>query len=152
MPTTWKSATAPFSVATKSWWKRPHAPYWLLKPERRWEKLLFKLTNLGHPYITVTDANYENRGELYLKHRFDGVEIRQDYARATLENLFKIWTRPVHIETIFGEVTVARSSGALRLDQAAVHAVRRAAPFPPAPDTLEDEWFRVGQWITFDRR
>ena len=51
-----------------------------------------------------------------------------------------------------GEVTVARSSGARPLDQAAVHAVRRAAPFPPAPDALDDEWFRVGQWITFDRR
>ena len=67
------------------------------------EKLLFKLTNLGHPYITVTDANYENRSELYLKHRFDGVELRLDFAKATLENLFKIWTRPVHIETIIGE-------------------------------------------------
>jgi stage V sporulation protein R len=64
------------------------------------EKLLFSLTNLGHPYITVVDANYENRGELYLKHRFDGVELRVDYAKATLENLFKIWGRPVHVQTV----------------------------------------------------
>jgi stage V sporulation protein R len=51
----------------------------------------------------VVDANYENRGELYLKHRFDGVELRQDYARDTLRNLFSIWTRPVHIQTVVGE-------------------------------------------------
>jgi stage V sporulation protein R len=31
------------------------------------------------------------------------VELRLDYAKATLENLFKIWTRPVHIETVVGE-------------------------------------------------
>lgn len=67
------------------------------------EKLLFSLTNLGHPYVTVVDANYENRGELYLKHRYDGAELRMDYAKATLENIFKIWTRPVHIQTVVDE-------------------------------------------------
>jgi stage V sporulation protein R len=67
------------------------------------EKLLFQLTNMGQPVLTVVDANHENRGELYLKHRFDGVELRLDYARATLEALQKIWTRPVHVETVVGE-------------------------------------------------
>jgi len=67
------------------------------------EKLLFSLTNMGHPYLTVMDGNFENRGELYLKHRFDGIELRVDYARATMENLFKVWSRPVHVETMVGE-------------------------------------------------
>jgi stage V sporulation protein R len=67
------------------------------------EKLLFSLTNLGHPYITVEDGNYENRGELYLKHRHDGVDLRVDYARATLERLYQIWTRPVHLQTQVGD-------------------------------------------------
>jgi stage V sporulation protein R len=67
------------------------------------EKLLFSLTNMGHPYITVVDGNYENRGELYLKHRHDGIDLRIDYSQATLERLFGIWTRPVHIQTIVGE-------------------------------------------------
>ena len=70
------------------------------------EKLLFQLTNLGHPYVTVVDANYDNRGELYLKHRFDGVELRADYAKATMEALYQVWTRPVHVQTMVGEATV----------------------------------------------
>jgi stage V sporulation protein R len=73
------------------------------------EKLLFQLTNMGQPYIEVVDANHENRGELYLKHRFDGVELRMDYAQATMEALFKIWTRPVHVQTVAGESAVLLS-------------------------------------------
>jgi stage V sporulation protein R len=76
------------------------------------EKLLFQLTNMGQPYVTVVEANHENRGELYLKHRFDGVELRQDYAKATIENLFKVWNRPVHIQTVVGEsVTILTFDG-----------------------------------------
>jgi len=70
------------------------------------EKLLFQLTNLGHPYVTVVDANFDNRGELYLKHRFDGVELRTDYAKATMEALYRVWTRPVHVQTVSSEAAV----------------------------------------------
>ncbi len=49
-------------------------------------------------------------------------------------------------------VAVATSSGTEALDAAALSAVRRAAPFPPAPEVLTDRWYSVGQWITFDRR
>jgi stage V sporulation protein R len=76
------------------------------------EKLLFSLTNLGHPYITVEDGNFENRGELYLKHRFDGVELRIDYAKATLENIHKMWNRSVHVQTVVGDnITVLSYDG-----------------------------------------
>jgi len=68
------------------------------------EKLLFQLTNQGHPFLTVEDANFENRGELFLKHRFDGLELRVDHARATLEALQRVWTRPVHVQTVVNEV------------------------------------------------
>ena len=67
------------------------------------EKLLFQLTNMGHPYITVVDGNFENRGELYLKHRHDGLDLRVDYAKATLEKVFNIWSRAVHLQTQVGE-------------------------------------------------
>ena len=48
-------------------------------------------------------CNFENRGELYLKHRHDGVDLRMDYAKATLERVFNIWSRPVHIQTVMGD-------------------------------------------------
>lgn len=64
------------------------------------QKLLAQLTNFGQPFIYVEDGNYNNRGELYLRHRHEGVDLKQDYARDTLRNLQKIWTRPVLIETI----------------------------------------------------
>ncbi|MEI7644863.1 MAG: SpoVR family protein, partial [Chloroflexales bacterium] len=63
------------------------------------EKLLFRLTNFGQPFMYVEDGNYNNRGELYLRHRHEGVDLKMDYARDTMRNLHKIWTRPIHLET-----------------------------------------------------
>ena len=63
------------------------------------EKLLFGLTNFGQPFIYVGDANFLNRGELYLLHRYEGVDLKTDEARDTLSNVYKIWKRPVHLET-----------------------------------------------------
>lgn len=67
------------------------------------EKLLFRLTNFGQPFIQVEDGNYNNRGEMYLRHRHEGVDLKMDYARDTMRNLHKIWTRPIHLETIIDE-------------------------------------------------
>ncbi|NIR51554.1 SpoVR family protein [candidate division KSB1 bacterium] len=67
------------------------------------EKLLFSLTNFGQPFIYVEDANYLNRGELYLSHKHEGVDLKLNEARDTLTNLFKIWSRPVHVETVLDE-------------------------------------------------
>ncbi|MFO0944483.1 MAG: SpoVR family protein [Planctomycetota bacterium] len=64
------------------------------------ERLLFQLTNHGRPFIYVVDSNYRNRGELFLVHKFLGVELRLDYARDVLVNLWKIWGRPVHVRTM----------------------------------------------------
>ena len=64
------------------------------------EKLLFRLTNFGQPFIYVEDGNYNNRGEMYLRHRHEGVDLKMDYARDTMRNLHKIWTRPIHLETL----------------------------------------------------
>jgi stage V sporulation protein R len=67
------------------------------------EKLLFRLTNFGQPFIYVEDGNYNNRGEMYLRHRHEGVDLKMDYARDTMRNLHKIWTRPIHLETLIDE-------------------------------------------------
>lgn len=61
--------------------------------------LLSQLTNFGQPAIYVEDANHKNRGELMLWHKHDGQDLKADYAQATLGNLAKLWSRPVHIRT-----------------------------------------------------
>jgi len=68
------------------------------------QKLLSSLTNFGQPVISVTDANYLNRGELYLTHQHEGVDLKMDEAQDTLVNIQKVWSRPVHIETVVDEV------------------------------------------------
>ena len=63
------------------------------------EKLLHQLTNFGQPSIAVHDGNFENRGELLLVHRHDGVDLKLDYARDTLKNLQSLWRRPANLAT-----------------------------------------------------
>jgi stage V sporulation protein R len=63
------------------------------------QQLLFGLTNHGQPFIYVVDANHENRGELFLLHRHEGIDLRLDWARDTLKSIQKIWARPVHLQT-----------------------------------------------------
>jgi stage V sporulation protein R len=62
-------------------------------------QLLHQLTNSGNPRIQVVNGNYRNRGELLLVHQWDGEDLRRDFAMETLKNLFRLWSRPVHIET-----------------------------------------------------
>lgn len=84
------------------------------------DKLLAQLTNFGHPYVYVVDANFDNRGELLLSHRHQGVDLRQDYARETLSSLVRIWKRPVSISTVTdGKKSFLRFDGkdhAVRID------------------------------------
>lgn len=64
------------------------------------EKLLFQLTNGGNPFISVEDANHDNRGELLLKHEHQGMDLRQDYAKDVLKSMVRIWRRPVALMTV----------------------------------------------------
>jgi stage V sporulation protein R len=64
------------------------------------QRLLFSLTNFGKPWIYVLDGNFRNRGELLLKHGYNGIELKLDHARDVLVNVHSMWTRPVHIETV----------------------------------------------------
>jgi stage V sporulation protein R len=64
------------------------------------QKILFQLTNFGEPFIVVEDSNHDNRGELLLRHRHEGVDLHEENARATLTALERIWRRPVSILTV----------------------------------------------------
>jgi len=71
--------------------------------EKRWERVRDQITanktNFGFPYIEVVDGDYDGNRELYLMHRFEGVELDMKYARKTLEYVHKLWGRDVHLET-----------------------------------------------------
>lgn len=63
------------------------------------QKLLFGLTNHARPFIFVAEGNFENRGELLLWHRHEGMDLKTDEAQDTLKNLHALWKRPVHLQT-----------------------------------------------------
>jgi stage V sporulation protein R len=63
------------------------------------DRLLFRLTNFGQPFIFVQDGNFDNRAELLLKHKHEGVDLKMDHARDTLESLARVWKRPVNLLT-----------------------------------------------------
>ena len=69
-----------------------------------WEKvrdtMIDGMTNFGVPVIRVENGDYGRRGELYLKHAFDGKPIDADYTEKTLRAIYHLWGRPVHLETV----------------------------------------------------
>ena len=62
------------------------------------ESLLYRISNMGQPYIYVVDANYRNAGELYLAQQHNGLDIEIKYAIETLKGLQHLWNRPVHLQ------------------------------------------------------
>jgi len=68
--------------------------------------LLARLTNHSAPFIYAVDGNYGNRGELLLVHKHEGKDLDFPFAQATLQNIYKIWQRPVHLETIVKDTPV----------------------------------------------
>ncbi|MFC7070710.1 SpoVR family protein [Halobaculum lipolyticum] len=80
------------------------------------KKLLLRFTNFGKPTIAVYDGNYDNRGELLLGHRYNGVALDLPKAKQTLERVFELWGRPVNLATVVTEyddheLEVARRRG-----------------------------------------
>ncbi|MES2464307.1 MAG: SpoVR family protein [Armatimonadota bacterium] len=58
------------------------------------------MTNFGIPIIRVEDGDWQRRGELYLKHAHDGKDIDTEYTERVLRAIYRLWGRPVHLETI----------------------------------------------------
>jgi stage V sporulation protein R len=67
------------------------------------KKLMLQFTNFGKPTIVVADGNYENRNELLLDHKYNGVMLDIEQAKDTLERVFELWGRPVHLRTVTKE-------------------------------------------------
>lgn len=68
------------------------------------KQLLSQLTNFGQPIMKVIDGNYKNRGELLITHLHEGTDLKHNTALETLKNLYRVWKRPVHVETVIEDV------------------------------------------------
>jgi stage V sporulation protein R len=76
------------------------------------EKLLFQLTNRGQPFMYVTDGNFQNKGELLLGHKHQGLDLDVKWSRETMRALSAIWRRPVNVETeVDGQKKIFSCSG-----------------------------------------
>jgi len=85
------------------------------------QTLLYQLTNMGQPFIYVADGNYCNRGELYLAHQHNGLDIEIKTAVETLRNLHKIWQRPVHLQAKIDDDMVLFSFAGDQPKQQTIH-------------------------------
>jgi stage V sporulation protein R len=73
--------------------------------EKDWERvrdgIVASLTNFGYPYLVIDNGDYHGNSELYIKHLFEGQELDMVYAEKTLQYVYQLWGRPVHLETIY---------------------------------------------------
>jgi stage V sporulation protein R len=72
--------------------------------DEEWEEikqtLLHQVGMGGVPVIRIVDADYNHRGELHLQHDHDGRDLQLEHAEKTLAHLYRLWTRPAHLETV----------------------------------------------------
>jgi stage V sporulation protein R len=73
--------------------------------EKNWQKvrdgIVNSMTNFGSPYLVVENGDYHGNRELYIKHLSEGQELDLNYAEKTLQYVYTMWGRPVHLETVF---------------------------------------------------
>jgi stage V sporulation protein R len=75
--------------------------------EKDWQKvrdgIVASLTNFGYPYLVIDNGDYRGNSELYIKHLFEGQELDLVYAEKTLQYVYQLWGRPVHLETVYDD-------------------------------------------------
>jgi stage V sporulation protein R len=73
--------------------------------EKDWHKvrdmIVANMTNFGYPYLVVDNGDYRGNRELYLRHMYEGQELDLNYAEKTLQHVYVMWGRPVHLETLY---------------------------------------------------
>jgi len=90
-------------------------------PVRIKQTMLYHLTNMGQPFIYVLDGNYANRGELFMAHKHNGLDIEIKTAVETLRNVYKIWQRPVHLQAQIDDEMILFSYDGHQPKQQAIH-------------------------------
>ncbi|CAM3154134.1 SpoVR family protein [Sporolactobacillus spathodeae] len=72
--------------------------------DKEWKNVRDQLVSMringGFPYIVVEDGDYQNNGELLLKHRYEGIELDLRDLQGVLKYLVQLWGKPVHLQTV----------------------------------------------------
>ena len=64
------------------------------------DRIVASMTNFGVPIISVEDADYRGNRELYLKHSYEGTPLDPNYSEKTIQYIYQLWGRSVHLETV----------------------------------------------------
>lgn len=64
------------------------------------QALINSKINGGFPYLTVKDGDYHGNRELYLVHHYEGLELDAHYIEKTMPHVYRLWGKPVHLETM----------------------------------------------------
>ncbi|MCR4419246.1 MAG: SpoVR family protein [Clostridia bacterium] len=95
-----------------------------------WEEvrrvLVRELAGGGIPRLSVADADYRGRQELYLRHLYDGRVLAAGSVERALRHLRLLWGRPVHLETVAPEGRVVYTYDGDKLEVALVRGERPA--------------------------
>jgi len=72
--------------------------------DKDWENVRDQLVGMrvngGFPYLMVEDGDYLHKGELLIKHYYEGMELDLKYIERTLPYVFYLWGRPVHLQSV----------------------------------------------------
>ncbi|QSO50255.1 SpoVR family protein [Alicyclobacillus curvatus] len=72
--------------------------------EKNWEKVRDLLcavrVNGGMPVLHIEDGDYNQNGELYVKHAYEGAELDLKHLEKTLPYLHQLWGRTCHLQTV----------------------------------------------------
>ena len=96
------------------------------------DTLVESLVNAGHPYIVVQDGDYQRTGGLYLRHVYEGRPLDLRHLEKTLQHLYRIWGRPVYLETVVAGKTEIFSFDGQRNNRTPAESGPRGAS-PAAP-------------------
>lgn len=78
--------------------------------DRDWRQvrdaMVRNMINGGYPSVVVVDGDFRGRGELYLRHEYEGTGLDVPYLERTLAYVSAVWGRAVHLETVLEEKRV----------------------------------------------
>jgi len=63
------------------------------------QEIVNYFSNSGIPRIEVTDGNHLGSGEMLLDHKYDNAELDVTYALETMNHIYNLWGRPIHLVT-----------------------------------------------------